>query len=96
VKVLILPEAVADLTDGYLFYEACEEGVGEYFLDSLSADIRSLRIFKGGHRLIEGYHRMVAKRFPHAIFYRVEDNEIRVHAVIDTRRDPKWISERLN
>lgn len=46
-KVLILPEAVADLTDGYLFYEACEEGVGEYFLDSLSADIRSLRIFKG-------------------------------------------------
>jgi hypothetical protein len=39
---------------------------------------------------------MVASQFPYSIFYLVEDDEIRVYAVIDTRRDPAWISERLD
>ncbi len=95
-KVVILPEAEEDLVEGYWFYEMLEEGVGEYFLNSLAADIRSLGIFTGGHEVFEGYHRMVADRFPHAIFYKIEEDEIRVYAVIDTRRDPEWIGDRLN
>jgi hypothetical protein len=42
-----------------------------------------------------GYFRKYASRFPHAIFYKVELDEVRIHAVIDTRRDPAWIEGQL-
>ena len=38
----ILAQAREDLFDGYRFYEEQEEGIGNYFLDSVSADIDSL------------------------------------------------------
>jgi len=34
-RIQILSEAEADLEDGRLFYEIQEQGVGEYFWDSL-------------------------------------------------------------
>lgn len=95
-RINILRSARNDLEDGYLFYESCEEGVGEYFLRSLHADILSLKSIAGGHRIINGYFREHASRFPHSIFYKIEENEVRVYAVIDERRDPEWISDRLN
>jgi len=95
-KINILRSARNDLEDGYLFYENCEEGVGEYFLRSLHADMLSLQTIAGGHQITNGYFKKHASRFPHAIFYRIEGNEVRIYAVIDTRRDPEWISERLN
>lgn len=53
-KVNILRRAQEDLDDGYRFYETREEGVGEYFLSSLSSDILSLRTFAGGHLKVQG------------------------------------------
>lgn len=40
-------------------------------------------------------HRMLATRFPFSVFYRIDDKLVRVYAVIDTRRDSEWISERV-
>ena len=42
-KIEILPEAQADLDDGYWFYENQAAGLGEYFLTSIVSDIRSLQ-----------------------------------------------------
>jgi hypothetical protein len=42
VTIQILTHAKEDLFDGYLFYERQQAGIGDYFLDSLSADIESL------------------------------------------------------
>jgi hypothetical protein len=47
VKIRILDEAEQDLVDGILFYEAQDPGLGDYFLDSISADIDSLQLFGG-------------------------------------------------
>ena len=47
--IQILSEAEADLKDGRLFYETQEQGVGEYFWDSLLSDIESLIIYAGVH-----------------------------------------------
>ena len=61
------------------------------------ADIRSLIIYAGIHEIyFDGYHRKVTNHFPYAIFYKVENDLIRVFAVLDTRRDPDWISGQLN
>jgi len=45
------------------FYDQKEAGVGNYFWDSLLADIESLVIYAGIHNKKYGFHRMFAKRF---------------------------------
>lgn len=94
-RVEVLDEAAADLADGFRFYERQTDGLGDYFLDSLWSDIQSLRIFGGIHAIHYGYHRLVSKRFPYAVYYRIEDGVARVRAVLDCRRDPEWISDRF-
>ena len=94
-KVQVLEEVAADLADGYRFYESQAEGLGDYFLDSLWSDIYSLRLFSGIHVIRSGYYRLLSRRFPFAIYYRIECGVTRVHAVLDCRRNPEWISKRL-
>jgi len=55
-RIQILSEAEADLEDGRLFYEIQEQGVGEYFWDSLLSDIESLIIYAGVHIKEFGYY----------------------------------------
>ena len=94
-KVLVLDEATTDLADGYRFYQKQVDGLGEYFLDSLWSDINSLRLFGGVHAIHNGYHRLLSKRFPYAVYYRVDSGVARVRAVLDCRRDPDWIAGKL-
>ena len=94
-KVQILDEARQDLVDGFRFYEMQAAGLGDYFLDCIFSDIDSLQIYAGIHALHFGYHRLLSKRFPFAIYYRVENEIARVRAVLDCRRNPAWIRERL-
>ena len=94
-KVEILDEAEEDLVDGFRFYEGQSEGLGEYFLNSLLSDIDSLQIYAGIHAVHFGYHRLLAKRFPFAIYYRVDNEVARVYAVLDCRRDPASTQDRL-
>lgn len=94
-NVQVLDEAAADLADGFRFYEVHAEGLGEYFLDSLWSDIHSLRIYGGIHAVHNGYHRLLSKRFPYAVYYRIEDGVARVRAVLDCRRNPSRLTQRL-
>lgn len=94
-KIRILPSAMEDLLDGYHFYERQAPNLGSYFLDSLYSDIDSLLLYAGIHNVVYGKHRSLSKRFPYAIYYSVEDETVRVHAVLDCRRNPAWIRRRL-
>ncbi|MBN1587904.1 MAG: type II toxin-antitoxin system RelE/ParE family toxin [Pirellulales bacterium] len=94
-RIEVLDGARRDFLDGFRFYENQSEGVGRYFLDSLMADIESLYLYSGVHAKQYGYYRMLARRFPFAIYYRVEGDLVRVHAVLDCRRNPTWIRKRL-
>ncbi len=49
-KIKILRSAKKDLLDSYHFYEAQQQGIGSYFLDALSADIESLKLYPTGLR----------------------------------------------
>ena len=94
-RIEILDEAEEDLIEGFRFYEARDTGVGSYFLDCRFSDIDSLLLFAGIHQIVYRYHRCLSKRFPFAIYYDVDGELIRVHAVLDCRRNPSWIRERL-
>lgn len=94
-KIVILRSAIEDLARGRDFYDLQGEGLGDYFEESLTADIDSLRLFAGVHVMAYGYHRMLSDRFPYAIYYEIAREQIRIRAVLDCRRDPKWIRSRI-
>ena len=94
-RIEILDEAEQDLVDGFAFYERQSKGLGDYFLDSIFSDVESLYLYAGIHALHFGYHRLLAKRFPFAIYYRIQNEVVRVYAILDCRRDPAWIRDCL-
>ena len=95
VRIVILRSAIEDLIRGREFYEKQGEGLGEYFAEALAADIASLHLYAGIHAMAHGYHRMLAAKFPYAVYYEIVSEQIRVRAILDCRRDPKWIRSRL-
>lgn len=93
--IRILSIAESDLLRGANFYDRKSPGVGSYFLDSLYSDIDSLVLYGGVHRIVLGYHRMLSRRFPYAIYYKVAGEEVQVWRVLDCRRNPRWIRKQL-
>jgi len=95
-KIRILSSAFNDLARGRDFYESQGEGLGAYFLDSLSSDIDSLVLYAGIHRKIFGFHRLLSKRFPQAIYYQMQTEiEVVVYRVLDCRQKPHKIHSAL-
>jgi hypothetical protein len=94
-KIEILARAKNDFLEGFRFYERQSQGLGQYFIDSLMADVESLYAFAGVHAKHLGYFQMRARRFPYAVYYRVDGEVIQVHAILDCRRNPAWIRRRL-
>jgi hypothetical protein len=94
--VVILEDAAADLEAGRQFYESREQGVGDYFVQSLLSDLDSLVLYGGIHRRHFGLHRMLSKRFPFGIYYDIEGDTACVYAILDMRRDPLWLRDELS
>jgi hypothetical protein len=95
-RIEVLDQAQLDLIEGFHFYEDQEAGLGSYFLANLYADIESLRIYAGVHRkAYKQYHRLLSGRLPFGVFYTFENDTVFVHAVLDCRKRPAWIRQRL-
>ena len=59
------------------------------------SDIEALAYFGGIHQVVNGYHRALSKRFPFCIYYDIKGDTLTVVAVLDARRNPLWIRQRL-
>lgn len=94
-KLVLLPSAWDDLAEGFHFYEAQSSGLGDYFRESLIAEIERLPPVAGVHRRVFGSHRALAGKFPFAIYYTIADDTLLVRAVLDCRRDPAWLRKKL-
>lgn len=95
-RIRILSSAVEDLHAGRVFYEKQGEGLGEYFFDTLFSDIDSLSLYAGIHLEIFGFKRLLSKRFPYAVYYKIESNHIVIYRVLDLRRHPNRIRQSLD
>lgn len=96
-RIRLSQHAEQDLENGFAFYECQQIRLGYYFLDSLKADIDSLVITAGIHKKSRrNYFVMNAKRFPYAVYYRLEQEVIFVDAILDLRQNPQSISERFD
>lgn len=94
-KIKILEEAEKDIAIGMSFYESQKDGLGKYFLDSIVSDIESLHIYAGIHVVIADYFRLLSKRFPFSIYYKINDDVIYIYAILDCRQNPSRVEKRL-
>jgi plasmid stabilization system protein ParE len=90
-----LPTALEDLDRGRRFYARQGSSVGAYFLDALFSDIDSLELYAGVHMKVFDFHRLLAKRFPYAVYYKVDGETCIVFRVLDCRQEPDKTTEAL-
>ena len=94
-KIQVLHSASEDLAAARRFCDRQETGVGDYFFDSLFAEIDSLALYAGIHSIHFGFYRLIAKRFPYAIYYKVTNEKAIVFRVFDCRRNPNRLRKAL-
>lgn len=95
-RVKLTSSAHADIEDGFHFYNRQREGLGNYFADTIYSEISSLEFFGGMHNVVFGFHRLLTRKFPYAIYYDIQGDDVIVYAVVDCRRNPDWIADHLS
>ena|SRR6185369_10649061 len=88
-KIRLLRSALLDLADGRRFYERQGAGLGDYFFETVFAEIDTLAVHGGVHRQMRGYHRLLTRKFPYAVYYKILVGEVVVFRVLDCRQDPR-------
>ncbi len=94
-NVIVLARASDDLEQARLFYEAQEQRVGDHCVTVVLRDLGNLAHLSGIHSRHHGYHRMITTAFHLGIYYREHGDDTLVVAILDLRRDPKWIRKQL-
>lgn len=94
-KIQVLDSAIEDLAIARQFYDYQQEGIGDYFFDSLFSQIDSLVFHAGIHSVHFGFYRALAKRFPYAVYYKIIDDEAVVFRVLDCRSEPSKLRKIL-
>ena len=94
-KIQLTGSAVEVLDVGRRFYAVQGPDLGVYFLDSLTTDIDSLLLYAGIHEQRFGHYRLLAARFPFAVYYTIEGETFLVRRVLDCRRNPQSLGRAL-
>jgi hypothetical protein len=72
-----------------------ERNPGHSWPGGSQSDIDSLRLYAGIHRRVFGYFRLLSRRFPYAVYYQLSEGTVEIWRVLDCRRDPQWIRQKL-
>ena len=91
-----LPRVEMDVVNGRLWYERKSVGLGEEFLRVFYARAQELTrnplAYQRVHREIR---RCLLRRFPYALYYRVDGNCVVVFGLFHCARDPRKLREEL-
>ena len=90
----IKPEAMLDILDAARWYEDQRAGLGKRFRAALDRVFGQIEAMPEIHRVISKHvRRAVTPGFPFGVYYRIDDGEVIVLAVIHSSRDPdRWKS----
>lgn len=96
-RLIYHPDAEAELLEAVRFYERKVPGLGNRFLSEFDAPIAAVREASDQWRIVEAdVRRYVMRRFPYAIYYRVEGSELRILVVKHHSRHPDYWKSRLD
>jgi plasmid stabilization system protein ParE len=88
--VLIRPAAAADIDDAFVWYERQRPGLGEEFLEAVRAALGDIAAYPVLNPVIyRNTRRVLLRRFPYAVFYRVYDKTVVVVACMHGHRNPR-------
>jgi len=95
-RLIVRPEAEAEMTDAFEWYEDRVPGLGSEFLlcvDAVfSAIVRLPGKYPRVHRVVR---RALARRFPYEVFFVEDDERVVVLSVFHAKRTPKRWQERI-
>ncbi len=82
--------AKLDVELAFAWYERQRRGLGLKFLDFAEIAMKSILENPEMYGIYySGFRRCVIRRFPFSVFYTIEDDEIVVHSVFDSRQNPE-------
>jgi len=91
-----LPEVEADVQNGRLWYEEKSAGLGEEFLRVFYACSQELTRNPAVHQKVHReFRRCLLRRFPYAIYFRVEGDRVIVFGLFHCARDPRRLRREL-
>ena len=91
-RLVVRPAAAADIEEAFLWYEERRSGLGDEFLEAVQSALEKVAAHPTRYPAIHrDAHRVLLRRFPYGIFYRVYDDVTVVVACMHGRRDPsRW------
>jgi plasmid stabilization system protein ParE len=88
--IVINPVAEEDLAEAQRFYNGRRPGLGADFLLCVEEALDAIRRFPEAYaKEFQDLRRKLVRRFPYAVIYRIDDDQITVVAVYDCRRNPR-------
>ena len=88
-RIIIRPEAEAELNEAFIWYEEKVRGLGFDFIIQVDACLNSIErtpeIYPLVHRNIR---RTILRKFPYEVFYVIGNQTISVLAVFHAKRNP--------
>jgi plasmid stabilization system protein ParE len=92
----LTPAAEADLAEAKAWYERQHEGLGEELMLCIEEALDRVRQLPEAYREVAtGVRRVIVKRVPYGVYYRVEPHRIAVLAFYHTKRDPRGWKKRV-
>jgi plasmid stabilization system protein ParE len=96
VRLIVRPEAEADIGDAYAWYEAQLPGLGQRFLGEVSRCFDQIQSAPKRYQPVRAEaRRALLRRFPYGVFFVSDDRQVSVLAVLHMARDPALWQERM-
>jgi plasmid stabilization system protein ParE len=88
----IAPAAARDIVGAYNWYENQQPGLGEQFRTELHVAFALVPQFsEAGPAVHRDLRRLLVRRFPYALYYRLTDTDVVIRACLHLHSDPsRW------
>jgi addiction module RelE/StbE family toxin len=89
-NIEFLPQAKADMETAFEFYRQYSKGAASNFLAEISAATAQLEAFpESGMVVFDDLRRILLRRMPYQIFYRIEKETLLIISVSHQRSKPR-------
>lgn len=94
-RLIVRPDAEADIAEGYAWYEQQREGLGVEFVEEVSSTIEAVHTqplrFPATFRKLR---RALVHRFPYGVFFVARPDAVVVVAAVHLARNPRRVHKR--
>jgi plasmid stabilization system protein ParE len=95
-EVRLRPEAEQDLVEAATWYEGNQPGLGRQFLDEANETLASIGEQPLAYTVVyRSLRRALLKRFPFAVFFLTNDQDVVVVAILHGSRHPRFWKKRI-